>query len=293
VLAAWSGLGYYRRARMLHAGARAVLQHHGGVIPSEAALLRELPGVGRYTAGAIASIAFGRREPVVDGNVERVLTRWDAIAGDPRRGPVREQLWSLAAHFADGPNPGDVNQSLMELGATICLPSNPGCGECSIAATCRARVHGDPERFPQKAARAAVRDERWWALIGTDQRGERVWLEKRGPGRWHGMLLPPIGQGQPELVGARRVEPCGTVRHVLTHAAMEFEVYRGVVSAPVSRGELVALRTLDARAIPQVTRRLIARALEAQSTERSAARTPRASAVASNTSPARRASKSR
>jgi A/G-specific adenine glycosylase len=290
VLAAWSGLGYYRRARFLHAGARVIVERHGGAIPDDAESLREIPGIGRYTAGAIASIAFDRREAIVDGNVERVLTRFDAIEGDPRRAPVRETVWSLARRFADGARPGDVNQSLMEIGATMCSPVAPTCSACPLANGCAARRRGEAERFPEKGARAEARIEQWWALIATDRSRERVWLLRNGSGRWDGMLVPPMGLGEPTEQDLRGAVRCGRTKHVLTHAAMHFDVYRVVLRTAPPRGEMVPVREFGARAIPRVTRRL----LECAQSEgrRRTVTSEMPIAAARNASPARRETRS-
>jgi A/G-specific adenine glycosylase len=260
VLALWAGLGYYRRARMLHAGAKHVVREHGGIIPAEIEALRAIPGVGRYTAGAIASIAFGLREPVLDGNVERVLTRIAALAGDPRRGPLREALWSLAARFADHARAGDVNQALMELGATLCAPTNPRCLLCPARADCGAHRRGEPERYPEKSAKRAPRVERWSALVLLDA-GGHVWL---GPppsslDRWKGMLVTPLWlEGQPAPAAAKGARPAAVVSHALTHARMEITVLVGELSpgrrAPALEGAFVARSSLSSLAVPKVTR---------------------------------------
>lgn len=156
VLAAWSGLGYYARARRLHQAARAVVEEHRGRLPDTVEALEALPGFGRYTAGAVASIAFGRAAPAVDGNVARVFARLFAIEGQPGDRAREALLWELAALLVSGPRPGDWNQALMELGATVCLPATPSCGRCPVAELCRA--HGEdrvaslpsPRRPPPK-----------------------------------------------------------------------------------------------------------------------------------------------
>src|SRR5262245_791594 len=136
VLTLWSGLGYYSRARHLHRAARRVVAAHEGRVPADPAALRALPGVGRYTAGAIASIAFGRAEPVLDGNVARVLARWFGVRGDPRSSAVQATLWNLATLLVHSRAPGEWNQALMELGATLCTPRHPGCGRCPVRSQC-------------------------------------------------------------------------------------------------------------------------------------------------------------
>jgi len=127
VLGAWAGLGYYSRARNLQAAARQIAERHGGRVPDDVEALRALPGIGRYTAGALASIAFDRPEPIVDGNVARVLARVKGIREDVKQPAVVKRLWEEAARLARGPAPGDLNQALMELGATVCVPGEPRC----------------------------------------------------------------------------------------------------------------------------------------------------------------------
>ena len=148
VLGAWAGLGYYSRARRLHAAARVVADEFGGRLPEDAETLRTLPGVGRYTAGAVASIAFDREEPVVDGNVARVLSRLRGIRDDLKRPAVIRRLWEEASALARGPHPGDLNQALMELGATVCVPRTPRCAGCPLTRRCDARRRGDAATLP-------------------------------------------------------------------------------------------------------------------------------------------------
>ncbi len=149
LLSLWSGLGYYRRARNLLAAARAVQEQHGGRLPTSAAALAALPGVGRYTAGAVASIAFAEREPALDGNGIRLLTRLEALAGDPRRQPLAGALWARLGALVDAPRPGDINQAVMELAARVCRPRQPRCADCPLAAHCRARAAGSATAYPQ------------------------------------------------------------------------------------------------------------------------------------------------
>ncbi len=178
VLAAWSGLGYYRRARALREGARMVVERHGGRVPRDPETLRTLPGVGRYTAGAIASLAFGAEEPVVDGNVRRVLSRLFAL--EPRGAAGDERLWSIAGALARGSAPGDLNQALMELGATVCTSRSPSCAACPVARDCAARASGDPDRWPAPKSPKPATSARL-ALAVVVRRGA-VLLERRSPG---------------------------------------------------------------------------------------------------------------
>ncbi|MDB4932743.1 MAG: A/G-specific adenine glycosylase [Myxococcaceae bacterium] len=262
VLAQWAGLGYYRRARFLHAGAKAVCERFGGEVPRGVEALRGLPGVGDYTAGAVASIAFGERAPLVDGNVERVLTRLFAVGGDPRSGPVKKHLWALAAAFADHPDAGAVNQSLMELGATVCAPTSPRCLTCPVRSQCLAARAGEPERYPEKAAKKAPRDESWTALVGLH--GGSAWLVPSATGRWEGMLVPVLVEGAVDAAalagahGGRAVTGHGEVLHVLTHARMRIAVYSAALDAPAARGALVPLDAPAGHGLPKVTLRVLA-----------------------------------
>jgi A/G-specific adenine glycosylase len=153
VLKLWEGLGYYARARNLHRAAQQVVAEFDGRLPDTVEALSRLPGIGAYTAGAIASLAFGCDAPVVDGNVRRVLCRVYAIRGDARQPKVQRKLWTLAEMNLPKRKAGRWNEALMELGATVCLPRAPRCDECPLTPVCRARALGIPEKFPARAAR--------------------------------------------------------------------------------------------------------------------------------------------
>lgn len=191
VLAAWSGLGYYRRARALHAAARAIIELHDGRFPEDRASLLALPGIGRYTAGALLSIAFDQPEPLVDGNVERVFSRLfalDAPSGSPA---LTRECWALAESLVPRRGgAGEWNQALMELGATLCTPRSPRCADCPLARTCRARAEGSVESLPRPRPRpepVAVELE----LALAERRG-KVLLERRPrTGRMAGMWQLP------------------------------------------------------------------------------------------------------
>jgi A/G-specific adenine glycosylase len=186
VLAAWSGLGYYRRARMMHAAARAIVREHDGKFPASEEGMRALPGIGRYTAAAIASIAFDEPTAVVDGNVERVLQR---VAG---KRLAAEELWAAANQLLDAKRPGDFNQAMMELGATICLPRQPACRTCPVHPWCLAR--GELKKLGKGARQ--IKKEIHYAL---DCRNGSVFLVQRGkdeallPGMWE---LPERGSSE-------------------------------------------------------------------------------------------------
>ncbi len=154
VLTLWSGLGYYRRARQMHAAAQQVAELGG--FPKRSIELQKLPGIGPYTAAAVASMAFGEVVPVLDGNVERVLSRRIGLEADPKKSAARKRLLEVGARLLDPVRPGDSNQALMELGATVCRPKRPDCENCPLDRGCQARLSGDPERFPLPRRRRAV-----------------------------------------------------------------------------------------------------------------------------------------
>ena len=154
VLKLWEGLGYYSRARNLHKAAQQISQNFYGNFPNTIEILINLPGIGRYTAGAIASIAFGQQAAVLDGNVIRVFSRWLDLADDVSENRVQKQLWELADKLVPAERAGDYNQALMELGQKICIPRNPHCGECPVQAHCRAFANGTQTERPVKAKKA-------------------------------------------------------------------------------------------------------------------------------------------
>ncbi|UCE03398.1 MAG: A/G-specific adenine glycosylase [Candidatus Latescibacterota bacterium] len=181
VLHAWSGLGYYTRARHLHRAAQQIVEQHGGQLPDSVAVLESLPGVGRYTAGAIASIAFGRPAPILDGNVVRVFARLFALDGDVDSAPQKRRMWEIAAEWAATPSPGDANQALMELGAIRCTKPLPLCGECPLERDCGARRSGREQLLPRPRRRKASDVVQLSAALL--QRGERLLLIRRRTGR--------------------------------------------------------------------------------------------------------------
>jgi len=194
VLAAWSGLGYYRRARSLHAAARVLVDRFDGKVPESAHELRELPGMGEYTCAAVASIAFGEDVAVVDANVVRVLARLTALAADPSRGEARRAIRSEATRLLDASRPGDFNQAMMELGALVCTPAAPRCDACPVAAGCVALERGDPEGYPissgatgtvelREVVVVAIREGEVLLVRGGHERGwwEGLWTLPRSP----------------------------------------------------------------------------------------------------------------
>lgn len=179
VMARWAGLGYYSRARNLMACAREVVAVYGGELPADPRALRALPGFGPYTTAAVASLAFGRPLAVLDGNVARVLSRLAARGGDARRPAARVGLQELANDLLERDAPGDWNEALMELGATLCRPRTPRCGECPLAPDCRARASGRQEEFPARAVRNASPVRPTVVLLVADAAG-RLLCRRRG-----------------------------------------------------------------------------------------------------------------
>ena len=233
VLALWSGLGYYRRARMLRAAAKRVAAEYGGRVPSDPAELRRLEGVGAYTAGAIASIAFGRRAAIVDGNVARVLARLFAIDDDVKSARGAARVWRLAERLlpdGDG-DPGDWNQALMELGATVCVPRDPKCDACPVCDMCAARAGRRTAELPRATAKRAPTEVRRVAIVLASS--DAVLLARRRRDVLFGGLWEPPSADGPvaELasrlgVRASDLVPAGTVVHLLSHRRMHVEVAR-------------------------------------------------------------------
>jgi A/G-specific adenine glycosylase len=274
VLALWSGLGYYRRARMLHAAAKEVAGAHQGIVPSDVESLRSLRGVGAYTAGAVASIAFGRRAPVVDGNVARVLTRLFAIEDDIKSARGNARVWQLAGELVpdgDG-DPGDWNQALMELGATVCLPRAPACEGCAVRAFCAGREQGIAGRLPRSAPKKAPLSVTRVAVVLASERAVLL-ARRRGDVLFGGLWEPPTADGGvaelASLLGVdpRTLERAGDVVHVLSHRRMRVEVARGPLASrrrwplpgtDYDAVECVALEDVGARAQATLARKVLA-----------------------------------
>jgi A/G-specific adenine glycosylase len=208
VLRLWEGLGYYRRARDLHRAARLAVARHGGQVPDDPDALRALPGVGRYTLGAILSQAFDRRFPILEANSARVLSRLFACPDDPRTGPVQRWLWETAERILPRRQVGAFNQALMELGALVCTPRRPRCADCPVAGLCAARAAGLQEAIPPKPAAAAPTRITEAAVV--IRRGKDVLLVQRpaDASRWANLWEFPhgeLGDGESPRAAGRRV----------------------------------------------------------------------------------------
>ena len=257
VLQLWAGLGYYRRAEHLHAAAKMIVSEFNGELPRTTADLLRLPGIGRYTAAAIASIAFNQAAAVLDGNVIRALCRLLRLTADPARPATRTKLWEIAQALVPPARPGDYNQALMELGATICTPANPACPACPVKKLCLAYRTGDPANLPRVRLKPKPKKLRRLVLVLT--RGGQVLLLKRpGRGLWAGLwefpAFVPVGRlieraGLAEALGERLGLPIELaqgrlkVKHQLTHRTVLCLVWQG--RCPPGRADRVLLPPCD------------------------------------------------
>jgi len=269
VLVAWAGLGYYARARNLHRCARTVAQDYGGRFPETEAELLALPGIGAYTAAAVAAIAFDRPATVVDGNVERVIARLHAV-GEPLPG-VKSRLRTLAAVLTPSVRPGDYAQATMDLGATVCSPRQPDCSACPWAAACRARALGIAETLPRRAAKVERPTRYGVAFWLTNPEGAVLLRRRAERGLLGGMIeLPssPWLEGrQPSAAEIAAAAPLpaawqalpAVIHHTFTHFHLELTLRRGQAGADwrAAEGLWVAPSQLGQQALPTVIRKLV------------------------------------
>jgi A/G-specific adenine glycosylase len=241
VLKLWEGLGYYSRARNMHAAARRIVAEHGGQIPDTFEALLALPGVGRYTAGAVASIAFGEDVPAVDGNVRRVLARAFAIREDVSRSVAQWEMEALAKSLLPPGQAGAFNEALMELGATVCTPRAPGCDRCPLCGLCQARAEGDPESLPVKRPRKRTPHHDVTAAVTFDDRGRVLVAQRNADDMLGGLWEFPGGKCEggetlPECLAREMREELGVkvevgeqltvVRHAYTHFRITLHAFR-------------------------------------------------------------------
>jgi A/G-specific adenine glycosylase len=278
VLKLWAGLGYYARARNLHACARTVVAGYGGRFPAREEELRALPGVGAYTAAAIAAIAFGRKAAPVDGNIERVVARLFAFATSLPAG--KQELRSLAASLVPDERAGDFAQAMMDLGATICAPKRPSCGVCPWRENCAALLAGRPERFPLRAPKREAQLRRGAAYVVRRTDGA-ILVRRRPPkGLLGGMMEVPTTEWLPDFKPTRAQWDAekvvalgsngivwhavpGVVRHVFTHFPLELSVFSTAVGARTRAPKgmrFVAGAALEAQALSSLMRKVIAHA---------------------------------
>ncbi len=279
VLKTWAGLGYYARARNLHACARAVVERHEGKLPASEAQLRALPGIGAYTAAAIAAIAFDLPASPVDGNIERVIARLYAIAKPLPAAKAR--IRDLARGLTPQNRAGDFAQALMDLGATVCTPKNPACALCPWNQNCAAQARGDAETFPRRAPKREGVLRRGAAFVARRADGFVLVRTRPATGLLGGMTEVPTTEWSadfaeatalahaPRFASAKRRALAwrrlsGVVRHVFTHFPLELSVYAAELPArtPAPKGtRWVALETLAGEALPSLMRKAVAQAL--------------------------------
>jgi len=266
VLALWSGLGYYSRARNLHRAAQQVVTLHGGAFPRTAEILQSLPGIGRSTAAAVASLCFGERVAILDGNVKRVLTRFLGYAEDLAQSRHERALWALAQDLL--PSERDMptyTQAVMDLGATVCTPRQPNCSACPVRADCVAAQQGQPERYPVKTRKLKRHSESWWLLVARNPKGQ-VWLTQRpAQGVWARLFCVPMFAHRDELLAAlparvqAQVHEAPAFKHVLTHKDLHLHpvFVRLSRSDGWAEGEWVADDEWPQRGLPTPIRKLL------------------------------------
>ncbi len=229
VMRYWAGLGYYARARNLHAAAQRLMAEHGGEFPQSIEAMQALPGVGRSTAGAILAQAFGARQAILDGNVKRVLSRWAGIDGYPGESAVAKQLWQLSESLLPAAQLADYTQALMDLGATLCTARNPACERCPLQSDCVARQQARTASLPTPKPRRRRPVREAWLLLARNAAGEWL-LEKRpGAGIWGGLWCPPVVASDadwPQTLAEAHGLRLEQVQHdaVITHAFTHFEL---------------------------------------------------------------------
>lgn len=271
VMGAWAGLGYYRRARNLHAAARMIVERFGGRVPGSVEDLMSLPGVGRYTAGAVVSIAFGVPAPAVDGNVQRVLMRIEGIALTTDSRAAQRRVWERAAELARAADdPCDWTEALMELGATLCVPKTPRCDACPVSSRCRARAEGTASSIPRPRPRPVRRSLFVAAAVVTDAMG-RVLVERRPErGLWGGLWqvptlersgrAPTAGELR-EALGVSSLRETERFERVLTHRRVHVRVYRAEAGSSDTtmggRGRFVSKRQASSLGLSSLQRRVL------------------------------------
>jgi A/G-specific adenine glycosylase len=272
----WEGLGYYSRARNLQCAAALIVEKHDGRFPERFDSVLALPGVGRYTAGAICSIAFNQPHPVLDGNVVRVLTRLFGISANPKKRRTNERLWKLAQDLVEAAHRSDsasgcshLNQSLMELGATICSPKNPRCGGCPVQKHCAALKTNRVHRIPNLPARVKPTARRFIAFVVSHR--DRFLVRQRPGGVVNARLwefpnvevtdaasanLEAIIKKSLGLPLAPAAKLC-TIRHCITRYRITMDVFSGQVTGPTDNGSWLTLQEIDARALASAHRKIV------------------------------------
>lgn len=272
VMAAWAGLGYYARARNLKKCAEVVAYHYGGKFPDSQEALKELPGIGDYTSAAIAAIAFDRQAAVMDGNVERVISRLFQI--DEPLPASKPQMKMRVVQLTPVNRPGDFAQAMMDLGATICTPKRPACALCPFNGVCLALENDEPERFPVKAPKKEKPIRKGAAFVAVDEQG-RILLRKRiESGLLGGMTEVPTTQWNSRVDGSTTLDEapfiadwqaCGHITHVFTHFELHLYIYRTKTNSKdhtsSNNGWWEPVTNIDQQAIPTVMKKAIIKAI--------------------------------
>lgn len=273
VLKLWEGLGYYSRARNMRRAARLLVRDFDGKFPADFEAVLGLPGIGRYTAGAICSIAFNQPHPVLDGNVIRVLTRLFGITRNPKERRTNERLWRLAGEFVSAARRrtngcSHLNQALMELGATVCLPKNPRCAHCPVRTECVALRTDRVDRLPNLPRRAKATPRRFMAFVLKDSGRYLVRQRPNGvvnAGLWEfpnvevdvGRVIDPRTiAGQVLGLRLETVDDLFTVRHTITRYRIALDVFSGRVGAKATPGQWLTLAEINSRALASAHRRI-------------------------------------
>ncbi|HEY9108926.1 MAG TPA: A/G-specific adenine glycosylase [Roseateles sp.] len=260
VLAQWAGLGYYSRARNLHACAKAVAELHGGEFPRSAAGLQTLPGIGRSTAAAIAAFCFGERVAILDGNVKRVLSRVLAFDGDLASSAAEKKLWDRATELLPEHDVDRYTQGLMDLGATVCSARSPDCLICPVQPLCRGQHEGDPARFPVKTKKLKRgRRENWWLWV--EKQGQILLTQRPATGVWAGLWTLPMFDdeaGARAALAGSELETLPRIEHALTHFDWVLHTLRAEAPKGLAQpGTWVAREQLAHYALPAPLKKLI------------------------------------
>jgi len=266
VLKLWAGLGYYRRARGLHQAAQQIQSEFGGQLPRQTDRLMRLPGIGRYTAGAIASIAFDQKAPVMDGNVLRVLTRVIACTDSVDEGKTLSRLWDISESLLPNKKTGDFNQALMELGATICWPENPQCPACPISLLCRAHKEGRTTFYPVRKKKTKIQKIASAALI-LRNRGKVFVTQQPKEDRWGGLWMFPHSHKIRPLCSrfglkTKDLKHRMTLHHGFTKYQVRLKVFEGSLPLPDSfsspiQGQWVRMKDLKRLAFPSPHQKIV------------------------------------
>ncbi|MEV4608351.1 A/G-specific adenine glycosylase [Neorhizobium sp. LMR1-1-1.1] len=269
VMAAWAGLGYYARARNLKKCAEAVANDHHGIFPDTEEGLRALPGIGDYTSAAVAAIAFNRPSAVMDGNVERVISRLYAI--DAPLPGSKPEMKARVRELTPTDRPGDFAQAMMDLGATICTPKRPACALCPFRDDCLALAEHEPERFPVKAAKKEKPVRVGAAFVAVTENGEILLRRRIETGLLGGMTEVPTTAWTARIDGGTDIDhapfdsdwhPCGAITHVFTHFELRLSVFRTRIPAGKEpTGWWVPIEKLDDEALPTVMKKVITQAI--------------------------------